>query len=129
MNQLLACLTFLVLTTWLAKRGKPVIFTAIPMVFLVCTVSWAAVGQLRLFSTDPDTGAFLWDRLGRNWHLILVLLIGLVLEAWMLFEGVSAFRISRRVRRQGLDDQQTRLALAGPSGAVIGADGVIQNPD
>jgi len=127
MNQLLACLTFLVLTTWLAKRGRPVIYTAIPMLFLVCTVSWAAAGQLRLFSGDPATGAFSWDQVQTNLHLILVLAIGLVLEAWMLFEGFSAFRLARRVRKQGLDARQAQIALAGPSGAPITPDGVIHD--
>jgi carbon starvation protein len=118
MNQLLACLTFLILNTWLAKRGKPVIYTTIPMVFLIGTVSWAAIGQLRVFGRDP----------GANWHLLLVLGIGLALEAWMLVEGVNAFRLARRVRREGLPLEQAQMALAGPSGAVIGTDGVILDP-
>jgi len=59
-NQLLACLTFLVLTTWLAKRGRPVWVTAVPMLFLVVTVTWAALWQIKFFRSRG-----LDDRRGR----------------------------------------------------------------
>jgi len=113
MNQLLACFTFLVLTTWLAKRGRPVIYTLVPMLFLLCTVTYAAVGQIVQFT-----------HAGR-WHLVVVLAIGLALEAWMLFEGIAVWRLARSVRH--LAREQAQLVLAGPSGAIITADGVIQS--
>jgi len=117
-NQLLACLTFLVLTTWLAKRGRPILVTAIPLVFLTITVTWAALWQIQHFSTAP----------GANWHLITVLVIGLILEAWMIVEGLSALRLAARTRAQDLDPLQAQLALAGPSGRVIDPEGVIHHP-
>ncbi|MHC4940789.1 MAG: carbon starvation CstA family protein [Planctomycetota bacterium] len=117
-NQLLACLTFLVLTTWLAKRGRPILVTAIPLAFLMITVTWAALWQINRFSSNPVG----------NWHLITVLVIGLVLEGWMVFEGFSALRIAARVRSDGLDPVAAQLALAGPSGHVIDAEGVISHP-
>ncbi len=117
MNQLLACLTFLVLNTWLAKRGKPVIYTTIPMLFLVVTVSWAGIA---LF------GSF-WAK--GQWHLVTVLGIGLVLEAWMIVEGFCAWRLSREIRSRGLDGPELASALAGPSGNVIGGDGIIRAQD
>ncbi|MHC4956482.1 MAG: carbon starvation CstA family protein, partial [Planctomycetota bacterium] len=117
-NQLLACLTFLVLTTWLAKRGRPVWVTAIPLLFLMVTVTWAALWQIKFFApTYRD-----------HWHLILVLAIGLVLEAWMIVEGISALRTARRVRAEGLDPIAAQLALAGPSGHVIDGEGIIAHP-
>ena len=97
-NQLLACLTFLVLTVWLAKRGKPVWATLLPLLFLVVTVSWAAVAQIRLFARTPGTQA----------HLIAILVVGLVLEGWMIVEGCLALGRARR------------------GAAGIGADGVIR---
>jgi len=114
MNQLLACLTFLVLNTWLAKRGKPVVYTTIPMLFLVVTVTWAGVA---LFGQFWKAG---------EWHLVAVLAIGLALEAWMVVEGFAAWRLSRRVRREGLHGTALQAALAGPSGAVIDDEGVIR---
>ena len=117
-NQLLACLTFLVLTTWLAKRGRPVWVTAIPMLFLIVTVTWAALWQIRFFAPTYR----------QHWYLIVVLCIGLVLEAWMIVEGVSALRTARRVRSEGLSDSAARLALAGPSGRVIDAEGIVHHP-
>jgi carbon starvation protein len=122
MNQLLACLTFLILTTWLVKRGKPIVYTVVPMLFLIFTVSWAAISQLKMFAAQP----------AENWHLLLVLAIGLVLEAWMLVEAGAALRLARRVRDQlqtrTITAEEAQLALAGPSGAVIGEDGIIRNP-
>ena len=117
-NQLLACLTFLVLTTWLAKRGRPILVTAIPLVLLLVTVTWAALWQIRFFS----------QTFARHWHLVTVLVIGLVLEGWMIVEGVNALRIARRVREKDLHPLQAQLALAGPSGKVIDSEGVIGHP-
>jgi len=114
-NQLLACLTFLVLTTWLAKRGRPVWVTVLPMLFLVVTVTYAAVWQIGKFAEAPAA----------NWHLIAVLVVGLALEAWMVVEGIAALRIAARVRAEGLDPRAAQLALAGPSGRVIDGDGVV----
>ncbi|MDH3592599.1 MAG: carbon starvation protein A, partial [Planctomycetota bacterium] len=118
MNQLLACLTFLILNTWLAKRGKPVLFTTIPMLFLVVTVSWAGISLFGRFARDAAA----------NWHLLFVLSIGLVLEGWMIVEGVSVYLLSRRVRRERMEPDRARLALAGPSGAVIDEHGIVQDP-
>ncbi|MHC4550357.1 MAG: carbon starvation CstA family protein [Planctomycetota bacterium] len=119
-NQLLACLTFLILNTWLAKRGKPLIYTLLPMLFLIVTVSWAGAGELVRHLRDGQ------------WHLVLVLGIGLALEAWMIYEGFAALKLSRRVRgqlaAQALSREAAQLALAGPSGTIIGEDGVIRNP-
>ena len=119
-NQLLACLTFLILNTWLAKRGKPVIYTLLPMLFLIVTVSIAGVAELRRHAAH----------LPGSWHLVAILGIGLALEAWMVVEGFAALRLSRRVRAQlaerTITEENARLALAGPTGATIGADGVIQ---
>lgn len=45
-NQLLASLTLLTATLWLAARRKPCWTTAIPMVFMMCVSSWALVSIL-----------------------------------------------------------------------------------
>jgi carbon starvation protein len=49
-NQLLAALTLLVLTVWLRRRGRPYLFTLLPMVFVAGITLWAlgtlAVGHL-----------------------------------------------------------------------------------
>ncbi|MEE8106267.1 MAG: carbon starvation protein A [Planctomycetota bacterium] len=123
MNQLLACLTFLILNTWLAKRGKPVIYTTLPMLFLLVTVSWAGVSQVGRFAAD----------LGNNWHLVTVLCIGLFLEGWMIWEGISVFRLSLRVRAKLRNNEisvgEAQAALSGPTKSVIGADGIIRRGD
>ena len=92
------------------------------MLFLIVTVSWAAVAKMIGYFDEPLV----------NLHLIVVLAISLALEAWMIVEGLAAFRISRRVRAQlasaALTQEQAQLALAGPNGTVIGADGIVRNP-
>lgn len=74
-NQLLAGLAFLVITVWLARQGKRIIYTAIPMVFMVAMTSWAMVYNLNTFF-----GA-------GNWLLFAIGATILVLEIWLVIEG------------------------------------------
>ena len=46
-NQLLAGLTFLGITVWLKKSGKPFWFTLWPMVFVLSITVWSLVAQAR----------------------------------------------------------------------------------
>lgn len=119
-NQLLACLTLLVISTWLAKRGRTVAFTVPPMLFLIVIVSWAAVVQLVQFAQQPAD----------NWHLITVLAVGLVLEGWMFVEGVAAWRLAGRLRgeRAKLSEAELESAWLARGGAAIGPDGVVRRP-
>ncbi len=73
-NQLLAALTLLVLTIYLAKRGSPIIFTLLPMVFMGVMTGWAMVLKIRDFMERSD---------------YLLLVIGgavFALEIWMIAE-------------------------------------------
>jgi carbon starvation protein len=75
-NQLLAGLAFLVVTFWLWRRGLPIKFTAVPMIFMLCLPAWAML-------TD----------LGRWWNKGQYLLSGVallvfLLEVWMVLEAI-----------------------------------------
>lgn len=122
-NQLLACLTFLILNTWLAKRGKPVIYTTLPLLFLIVTVSWAGISQLDVIIEG--------GHLAERWHQALVLAIGLALEVWMIVEAIAVFRIARTVREKLaaslLTAEEAQLQLASPTGAIIDVEGVIRD--
>ena len=74
-NQLLAGLAFLVLTVWLAKSGRNIIYTLIPMVFMIATTGWAMMYNLEAFFRDGD-----WLLFGIGSAVVL-------LEIWMVFEG------------------------------------------
>jgi len=74
-NQLLAGLTLLVITVYLAKRKTPVIFTFIPMLFMLAMTGWAMAINL---------GAFLKQN---NWLLLSIGSAILLLEIWMIAES------------------------------------------
>ncbi|MGB1071032.1 MAG: carbon starvation protein A [Planctomycetota bacterium] len=77
-NQLLASLTLVVLTTWQSRRGRPVLPTLIPLVALTFIVGWAAtVKMTQLLSGDSIP-----------WHQVGVLGLGIILQVWMLVEGL-----------------------------------------
>ncbi len=84
-NQLLAGLTFLGITVWLKKAGKPYWFTLWPMVFVLTITVWSLVAQA--------TAAF---RQTLGFHPVTIngvaaLLLG-VLTALLVVESVAALR-------------------------------------
>jgi carbon starvation protein len=79
-NQLLAGLSLLVITIYLYKRGKPVLLTAIPMVFMVFMTGWAMIVNIRNFF---DT---------KNWLLVAINAIIIVFVVWMIVEVIRVVR-------------------------------------
>ena len=85
LNQLLAGLALLVVTVWLARRRAPVVYTALPMIFMVAMTAWAMGMNLHNFFLHKE-------RL-----LFTVGLVILVLQIWMVIEGgLVLFRLARR---------------------------------
>ncbi len=77
-NQLLAGLAFLVISFFLWRRGIPVWFIVVPMLFMLVIPAWAMLLDL------PQ-----WlDAENPNWVAIIVGVSTLVLEAWMLIEAL-----------------------------------------
>ena len=74
-NQLLAGLAFLVITVWLAKTGRKIIFTLIPMIFMIAATGWAMVYNLNAFFRSE------------SWLLFGIGLAVVLLEVWMVIEG------------------------------------------
>lgn len=85
LNQLLAGLALLVITVWLARKNIPILYTAIPMAFMVAMTSWAMKINLdRFFS-------------GGQWLLFAIGAIIAVLQVWMVVEGVIVLaRLKRK---------------------------------
>jgi len=93
-NQLLAGLTLLVLTMMLARLGRPIIYTAVPMVFVTLISFLAALYQL-------------WDLYRTEEYLLLAIDILIVIAAvFVVLEATSALL---RERRQPRTDAVTEL--------------------
>ena len=105
-NQLLAGLSFLVITFYLWRRGKPVWFLAIPMVFMLITPVWAMYYQLFdspgwLVSDSPD---YLLGGIG---------LATIALEVWMIIEAVKLFPKAKGVLEPSLVEPDALVADEG----------------
>ena len=81
-NQLVGGLTLLVATIFLWRSGRPVIYTLIPMVFLICMTTAAMILNFITFLDNP---------------LLLVLsAVILALEIWLILEAIFAYNSQRR---------------------------------
>lgn len=77
-NQLLGGLAFLVIMFYLWRRNKPIYFLVLPLLFMLVMPAWA------LLSTLPD-----WIGSDtKNWPLIIIGICTLILEVWMIIEGL-----------------------------------------
>ena len=104
-NQLLAGLSFLVITFYLWRRGRAVWFLVIPAVFMLIMPMWAMIHQLFLapgwlVSDKPDC---LLGSIG---------LATIVLEIWMIVEAVRLFPKVKGVVEENALDQQPDAAPA-----------------
>jgi carbon starvation protein len=75
-NQLLAGLAFLVITFWLWRRGLPVKFTFVPMLFMLSLPVWALATDLTSW----------WSK--GQYLLAGVALLVIALEIWMIIEAL-----------------------------------------
>jgi carbon starvation protein len=78
-NQLVAGVTLLVVSVWLRRAGRPVVYTLIPMGFVVLATLVAMVGEVRAHI------------LAQNWLLAASGATILVLDVWVILEGLRAF--------------------------------------
>ncbi|PXF61440.1 MAG: carbon starvation protein A [Candidatus Methanogaster sp.] len=79
-NQLLAALALLMITMYLMQTKKPVIYTLIPMIFMMITAMAAMVLNIQ---TYYNAG---------NWMLTGIGIAIFVLALWLLFEAWDAYR-------------------------------------
>lgn len=78
-NQLLAGLALLTLTVWLKHRKIPVIYTMIPMIFVLVMTIWAMLINLRNYFAEGK---------------IVLIIFGLLILGgvfWIISEGIRAF--------------------------------------
>jgi carbon starvation protein len=84
-NQLLGGIAFLVILFWMSRRKLPLVFVAVPAVFMLVLPAVAMVAQLFYGPTAWITGA------KPNFLLAGVAVVTLALEAWIIIEAIKAW--------------------------------------
>lgn len=90
-NQILGGLTLLAVTLYLLQKGKPVIYTLVPMLFMMATTLVAMGAKLMDFTRD-------WRASGESGHFLLMILGGIImaLSVWLAVEAILRFVQYRR---------------------------------
>ncbi|MDY0165223.1 MAG: carbon starvation protein A [Thermoguttaceae bacterium] len=91
-NQLLAGLTLLVVSVFLFKLRRPIVYTLVPMILMLVVSIWAMVLSMIGFWTRPEQP---W-----RWALIGVTAIVLAMSLWLMVEAMLSFAKGRG----GLDE-------------------------
>ncbi|KXS39848.1 carbon starvation protein A [Modicisalibacter tunisiensis] len=97
-NQLLAGITLMLVSVWLKRQGRPVVFTLAPMLFLLVMTLWA-MGQQVIFT---------WSGFGDAPRNLLLFSFGsliLVFTLWILLEASRSFRQGAGERLDALSDE------------------------
>ena len=79
-NQLLAGLALLVITVYLARKKVAIIYTFIPMVFMIFMTGWAMLLNLSKFYSTS------------KWLLFSIGLATIILEIWMIIESFAVLK-------------------------------------
>ena len=94
---------------WLWRRKLPVVFVALPMIFMLLVPAWALMVQLKGFF---GSGA----GVETNWLLVSVALATLALEVWMVIEAVLLWPRARGVLEDVLPSLDGKAAAPGDEG-------------
>jgi carbon starvation protein len=90
-NQMLAGLSLLVLTVYLYRKGRNILFTLIPLIFLIFMTSTAMVLSLKEFIKS------------RNWILTILSVLLLSFSAWIILEAINVVRNLKK-KDNSMDD-------------------------
>ena len=81
-NQLVAGVTLLVVSVWLQRLGRSAVYTLVPMILVASATVWAMLANV--------IGYF--ASFGEQWLLAVMGSIILVLDVWVILEGVRVLR-------------------------------------
>lgn len=84
-NQLLAGISLLLLTIWLKRNGRGIVYTLIPMIFVLFMTLWAMGTQV----------IFDWSGLGESDGNMLLFIFGAIILSftiWIILEAVAVLR-------------------------------------
>ena len=84
-NQLVAGVTLLVVSIWLRKNGRPVVYTLVPMIFVGAATVVAMLGEVRGY----------WTNFSEQWLLAVMGSLILVLDVWVVLEGARVLIADR----------------------------------
>ena len=79
-NQMLAGLSLLVLTVYLYRKGRNILFTLIPLIFLIIMTSTAMILSLKDYIKSG------------NWVLTVLSMLLLSFSAWIILEAINVVR-------------------------------------
>ena len=97
-NQLLAGLSFMVITFYLWRRGRAIWFLAVPMFFMLVMPMWAMMHQLFI---SPG-----WLKAGQVDYLLGGIgLATIILEIWIIVEAFKLFPAAKGVLEENALDQ------------------------
>ncbi|MBX3437076.1 MAG: hypothetical protein KF861_06270, partial [Planctomycetaceae bacterium] len=109
-NQLLAGLSFLVISFFLWRRNVPVWFVVLPMLFMLTMPAWAMSQQLSLWlNPQPLADGTLPPK---NWVVIVVGAATLALEVWMVIEALLLWPRVKGVLEERLPPLERAPAVA-----------------
>jgi carbon starvation protein len=77
-NQLVAGITLLVVSIWLRRQGKPVVYTLVPMLLVGSATVIAMLGEIRGY----------YEAFADRWLLAALGTVILAADIWVLFEGL-----------------------------------------
>ncbi len=80
LNQLLGGLALLVVTIYLIHKKMPIIYTAIPMVFMLAMTAWGMYYNIDRFSSQG------------NWALLSISIVIIIFEIWMIVESIAIIK-------------------------------------
>jgi carbon starvation protein len=83
-----------VVTVYLYKKGKPTVYTLVPMLFMVVMTVYAMIYNLKSFLTAEI----------RNYPLIVVAILVLGMALWLCVEAFIAFLSANGRRRAASAD-------------------------
>ncbi|TVQ03042.1 MAG: carbon starvation protein A [Balneolaceae bacterium] len=84
-NQLLAAISLLIVTIWLKKNGRNIIYTLLPLIFVLFMTLWAMINQV----------FFDWSGFGSSDGNLLLFVFGSIIlgfACWIVLEAVFLFR-------------------------------------
>jgi carbon starvation protein len=84
-NQLVAGVTLLVVSIWLRRQGRPVVYTLVPMLLVATATIAAMLGEVAGYFT----------RFSEQWLLAVMGSIILVCDVWVVFEGLKLLATTR----------------------------------
>jgi len=85
-NQLVAGVTLLIVSIWLKQKGRPYVYTLVPMLAVAGVTAWAMAGNLFDY----------YVRFEELWLLSISGTLILALDLWILCEGLHLLRLAGR---------------------------------